>query len=144
MPRAGGQQPEEAALAAAVGPRDRVDLPRLRKEGQGVFSPTAETFGVSAQIGSGVVRGGPEVRFHKGSTRVPPGFHQVRGFHQGSANFFKSCGVVRGGLRKVPGCGVVWGGLRNEPGSTRVPPAVTRGGPGWFEVRFDERKAGRP
>ena len=37
------------------------------------FSPTAESFGVSAQIGSGVVRGGPEVRFHEGSTRVPPG-----------------------------------------------------------------------
>ena len=34
------------------------------------FSPTAESFGVSAQIGSGVVRGGPEVRFHEGSTRV--------------------------------------------------------------------------
>ena len=36
------------------------------------FSPTAESFEVSAQIGSGVVRGGPEVRFHEGSTRVPP------------------------------------------------------------------------
>ena len=35
-------------------------------------SPTAESFGVSAQIGSGVVRGGPEVRFHEGSTKVPP------------------------------------------------------------------------
>ena len=33
------------------------------------FSPTAES-------GSGVVRGGPEVRFHEGSTRVPPEFHQ--------------------------------------------------------------------
>ena len=39
------------------------------------FSPTAESFGVSAQIGSGVVLGGPEVRFHKGSTKVPRGFH---------------------------------------------------------------------
>ena len=39
------------------------------------FSPTAESFGVLAQIGSGVVRGGPEVRFHQGSTRVPRGFH---------------------------------------------------------------------
>ena len=38
-----------------------------------VFSPTAESFGVSAQIGSGVVRGGPEVRFHQGSTRVQQG-----------------------------------------------------------------------
>ena len=56
--------------------------------------PTAESFGVSAQIGSGVVRGGPEVRFHEGSTefhqgstRVPPGLHQgstsvPRGFHE--------------------------------------------------------------
>ena len=41
------------------------------------FSPTADSFEVSAQIGSGVVRGGPEVRFHEGSTRVPQGFHQV-------------------------------------------------------------------
>ena len=40
------------------------------------FSPTAESFGVSAQIGSRVVRGGPVVRFHQGSTRVPPGFHE--------------------------------------------------------------------
>ena len=38
------------------------------------FCPTAESFGVSAQIGSGVVRGGPEAR---GSTRVPPGFHEA-------------------------------------------------------------------
>ena len=41
--------------------------------------PTAASFGVLAQIGSGVVRGGPEVRFHEGSTRVPPG---PRGFHE--------------------------------------------------------------
>ena len=34
------------------------------------FPPTAESFGVSAQIGFGVVRGGPEVRSHEGSTRV--------------------------------------------------------------------------
>ena len=40
-------------------------------------SPTAKSFGVSAQIGSGVVRGGPEVRFHEGSTRVERGFHEV-------------------------------------------------------------------
>ena len=45
------------------------------------FSPTAESFGVSAQIGSGVVRGG---RFHQGSTRVPPRFHEVlRGLRGG-------------------------------------------------------------
>ena len=41
--------------------------------GESHFSPTAESFGVSAQIGSGVVRGGGEVRFHEGSTEVPPG-----------------------------------------------------------------------
>ena len=41
-----------------------------------VFFPTAESFGVSAQIGSVVVPGGPEIRFLQGSTRVPPGFHQ--------------------------------------------------------------------
>ena len=44
-------------------------------------SPTAGSFGVSAQIGSGVVRGSLEVRFHEGSTMR------------------KGCGVVRGGLR---------------------------------------------
>ena len=48
------------------------------------LSPTAESFGVSAQIGSGVVRGGPEVRFHNGSTRAPAGFDEVlRGFWEG-------------------------------------------------------------
>ena len=62
----------------------------LKNQGfTGLFSPTAESFGVSAQTGSGVVRGGPEVRFHEGSTRVPRGFHQSStrvppGFHQGS------------------------------------------------------------
>ena len=77
------------------------------------FSPTAESFGVSAQIGSGVVRGGPEVRFHEGSTRVPRGFHHSStrvppefhqsstrvppGFHQGSTKvprgFCEGCEV---------------------------------------------------
>ena len=46
------------------------------------FLPTAESFGVSAQIGSGVVRGGPEVK-------VPPGFHQC------STRFCEGCGVAR-------------------------------------------------
>ena len=60
------------------------------------FSPTAESFGVSAQIGSGVVRGGPEVRFHEGSTRVPPGFYQgSTRFHQALRGLW----VVQGGLR---------------------------------------------
>ena len=80
-----------------------------------ICSPTAESFGVSAQVGSGVVRGGPEARFHEGSTKVPPGFHQgstrvqqgfcegstrvQRGFCEGSAKFCKGCGVAgwRGG-----------------------------------------------
>ena len=90
------------------------------------FSPTAESFGVSAQIGSGVVRGGPEVRFYKGSTRVPPDFHLVlRGLrggpgHHGLTKFYEGCGVVRGGLRQ---------------GSTRVPPG--------FEVRFHETRVQR-
>ena len=51
-------------------------------------SPKAESFGVSAQTGSGVVRGGPEGRFHEGSTRVPRGFHD-------STRFCEGCGVVR-------------------------------------------------
>ena len=42
-------------------------------------------FGVSAQIGSGVVRGGPEVRFHEDSTRVR-GFHEaLRGLRGGAS-----------------------------------------------------------
>ena len=68
-------------------------------------SPTAESFGVSAQIGSGVVRGGPEVRFHKGSTsvnRVPPGFHKGStrvppGFHEGSTRVPRGSARLRGG-----------------------------------------------
>ena len=59
------------------------------------FSPTAESFGVSAQIGSAVVRGGPEARFHEGSAGpVSPGFHPYHGSSrvpQGS----KGCRVVR-------------------------------------------------
>ena len=57
--------------------------------------PTAESFGVSAQIGSGGGRGGPEVRFHEGSTRVPPGFHD------GSTRFCEGFGVVRA-LKRAP------------------------------------------
>ena len=63
------------------------------------FSPKAESFGVSAQIGSGVVRGGPEVRFHEGSTRVPPGFHQ--GSTRVPKGFCEGCGVVRA-LKRAP------------------------------------------
>ena len=46
------------------------------------FPPTAESFGVSAQIGSGVVWGGPEVRFHQGSTRVPRGSSRAAGYKE--------------------------------------------------------------
>ena len=57
---------------------------------QARFSPTAESFELSAQIGFGVVRGGPEVRFHEGS------FHQVPpGFHEGCTRFREDCGVVQ-------------------------------------------------
>ena len=109
------------------------------------FSPTAESFGVSAQIGSGVVRGGPEVRFLKSSARVPPGFHQVftrvpPGFHQGSTRV--PPGFHQGSTRVPPG--FHQGSTRVPPGfhqgSTRVPPVSQglRGGPGWFEVRFYE------
>ena len=55
-----------------------------------LFFPTAGSFGVSAQIGFGVVRGGPEVRFHEGSTRVPPGFHEVLRGLRGGASTKKS------------------------------------------------------
>ena len=55
-----------------------------------VFSPAAESFGVLAQIGSGVVRGGPEVRFHEGFTRVPRGFHEVLRGLLGGASTKKS------------------------------------------------------
>ena len=47
-------------------------FPQQVGEAWAVFSPTAESFGVSAQIGFGVVRG-PEVRFHQGSTRFCEG-----------------------------------------------------------------------
>ena len=53
------------------------------------FSLTAESFGVSAQIGSGVVWGDPEVRFHEGSTGVPPGFHEGSRVPRGFARFWE-------------------------------------------------------
>ena len=69
------------------------------------FSPTAESFGVSAQIG--VVRGGLEVRFHQGSTRVPPGPGFARAV------------VVRGGSG--------WFAVRFHHGFTRVAPGFHQG-----------------
>ena len=105
------------------------------------FPPTAESFGVSAQIGSGVVRGDPELRFYqgstRGSTRVPPGFHQ--GFHQGSTRFHQDS--TKGSTRVPPGSTRIPPGFHQ--GSTRVPPGFHqvlqgRGGLGWFEVRFHE------
>ena len=48
------------------------------------YSPTAESFGVSAQLGPGV-RGSAEGRFHEGFTRVPRDFHEVlRGLRGGA------------------------------------------------------------
>ena len=61
----------------------------LRLPSTVLFSPTAESFVVSAQIGSGVVRGDPEVRFHegpRGSTRV----HEVLRGLRGGASTKKS------------------------------------------------------
>ena len=62
------------------------------------FSPTAESPGVPAQLGCGVARGGPEVRFNEGYTRAPPGFHE------GSTRFGEGCGVVRARKRCCWGC----------------------------------------
>ena len=75
----------------------------------GGVSPTAESFGVSAQIGFGGVRGGPGRGFYQGSTRVPPEFHQGStrvppGFHQGSTR------VLRGSARAAGWCtACCWG-----------------------------------
>ena len=85
----------EGAIDCALETQELEELERQfsRTRMPPFFSP-ADSFGVSAQIGSGVVRGGPEVRFHEGSTRVPPGFHQVpRGCHEGSTRFCEGCGV---------------------------------------------------
>ena len=72
------------------------------------FSPTAESFGVSAKIGSGVVRGGPEVRgFHEGSTRVPPGFHQ--GSTRVPPGFHKVLRGLRGGASTKKSTACCWG-----------------------------------
>ena len=54
-------------------------------------------------MGSGVVRGGSEVRFHEGSTKVPPRFHQGStrvppGFHNSSSELLRGCGVVLLGI----------------------------------------------
>ena len=79
-----------------------------------MFPPTAESFGVSAQIGCGVVRGGPEVRFHEDSTRIPPGFHQGStrvplGFHKVLRGLRGSAGGLEVRLRKTRRCAVIGG-----------------------------------
>ena len=51
----------------------KMELKKLKR----VFFPNSWKLWVSAQIGSGVVRGGPEARFHKGSA----------GFYEGSTRF---------------------------------------------------------
>ena len=83
------------------------------------FSSTAESFGVSAQIGSGVVRGSPEVRFHQGSTRVPP---RLPGFHQGSTRV--PPGFHQGSTRVPPGFHDVLRGLRVVRAQKRARHAV--------------------
>ena len=88
----------EGTLKAALKEQQHTSIPF-----SSLFSPTAESFGVSAQIGSGVVRGGPEVRFHEGSTKVSQGFHKgSTGFHgvlrglRGGASTKKSTACSRG------------------------------------------------
>ena len=59
--------------------------PDLRGSNRGtrcfyLFIQTSESFGVSAEIGSGVVRGGPDIRFHEGCSRVPRGSARARGW----------------------------------------------------------------
>ena len=71
------------------------------------FSPTAGSFGVSAQIGSGVVRGGPEVRFHEGSTSVPPVFHQ--GSTRVPQGFHEDLRGLRGGASTKKSTACCWG-----------------------------------
>ena len=72
-----------------------------------------------------MVRGSPEVRFQKGSTRVPPEFHQVlRGLRGGPGNFHQ-------GSTRVPP------GSARAAGWSRVPPRVPSGfarAAGWSGV----------
>ena len=99
------------------------------------YSPTAESFGVSAQIGSGVVRGVPEVRIPRGfhQSKVPPGSARAAGWFE--VRFRE--GSLRG-LRGGPG----WFEVRFHEGSTRVPPGSTRAAGWWFQVRFHEGPPG--
>ena len=99
------------------------------KKGRIVFSPTADSFGVSAQIGSGVVWGGPEVRFHEGSTRVPPRFTRVpRGFHEVLRGLHAECRMLLGispeliSSASSMGITAVGCGLKLDQGTTGVSP----------------------
>ena len=61
-------------------PRMRIRARARRQDSRPLlFSPTAESFGVSAQIGSGPGQGSTRVppAFHQRSTRFPAGFHEV-------------------------------------------------------------------
>ena len=49
-----------------------------------------------------MVRGGPEVRFHEGSTGVPPGFH--RGSTRVPPGFHQVLPRLRGGAHKKKHC----------------------------------------
>ena len=90
-------------------PTSRVGLGGFRasaQDGDGTITLEELRKAILLPFFPGVGRGGPEVRFHEGSTRVPPGFHKGStrvppGFHQGSTRFCKGCGVVRA-LKRAP------------------------------------------
>ena len=69
----------------------------------GCCSPTAESFGVSAQIGSGSGAG-----FHQGSARVPPGFYQ--GFTRVPLGFHEVLRGLWGGASTKKSTACCWGG----------------------------------
>ena len=71
-----------------------------------VFPQQLKALG-SQPRGSGVVRGGPEARFHQGSTRVPPGFHQ--GFTRVPSGFHEVLRGLRGGASAKKSTACCWG-----------------------------------
>ena len=75
-------------------------------------------------IGKQLVRGGPEVRFHEGSTRVPPGFHEVlRGLRGGASTkrssaccwrYYLSCFFLLGFGPSNGATAVLWCSLKTQ------------------------------
>ena len=94
-------QPQKALGHVDVFVFEGKNKPTRNHHGFGLFPPTA---GVSAQIGAGVVWGGPEVRFHEGSTRVLRGLRgsastqtttaRCWGYHLRGSQLESSCGVL--------------------------------------------------